>query len=98
MRRGQYSVIAAMSAWSCLYSGELVMGRSDITFAMLPVTLTLPCQPCLAPATKMTKPSIFAMPSPRLLISEIVTSYSFPTSTGFGLKDLNPPLPPLERP
>jgi len=59
------------------------------------VTLTLPCQPCLAPATKMTKPSIFAMPSPRLLISEMVTSYSFPTSTGFGLKDLKPPLPPL---
>jgi hypothetical protein len=58
------------------------------------VTLTLPCQPCLAPATKMTKPSIFAMPSPRLLISEMVTSYSFPTSTGFGLKDLKPPLPP----
>ena len=59
------------------------------------VTLILPCQPCLAPATKMTKPSIFAMPSPRLLISEMVTSYSFPTSTGFGLKDLKPPLPPL---
>ena len=62
------------------------------------VTLTLPCQPCLAPATKMTKPSIFAMPSPRRLISEMVTSYSFPTSTGFGLKDLKPPLPPLLRP
>ncbi len=58
------------------------------------VTRILPCQPCFAPATKMTKPSIFAMPSPRLLISEIVTSYSFPTSTGFGLKDLNPPPAP----
>jgi len=62
------------------------------------VTLTLPCQPCLAPATKMTKPSIFAMPSPRLLISEMVTSYSFPTSTGLGLKDLKPLLLPLLRP
>ena len=62
------------------------------------VTLTLPCQPCLAPATKMTKPSIFAMPSPRLLIREKVTSYSFPTSTGYGLKDQKPPLPPLLRP
>jgi len=33
------------------------------------------------------------MPSPRLLVSEIVTSYSLPTSTGFGLKEL--PKPPL---
>jgi len=53
------------------------------------VTLTLADWPCLAPATKMTKPSIFAMPSPRLLMSEMVTSYSFPTSTGFGLEDWN---------
>ena len=55
------------------------------------VTLILTCWPCFAPATKMTKPSIFAMPSPRLLTSEMVTSYSYPTSTGLGLKDLNPP-------
>ena len=39
----QNSVIAAISAWSCLYSGELVMGSSDMTLAMLPVTFTLPC-------------------------------------------------------
>ena len=59
------------------------------------VTLILADCPCWAPATNMTKPSIFAMPSPRLLVSEIVTSYSFPTSTGFGLSDLKPlSLPP----
>ena len=39
----QYSVIAAISVCSRLYSGELVMGSSDITLAMLPVTFTLPC-------------------------------------------------------
>ncbi|MGQ9719050.1 MAG: hypothetical protein ACUVWK_04335 [Nitrososphaerales archaeon] len=42
----------------------------------------------------MMNPSIFAIPSPRLLISVIVTSYSLPTSTGLGLNDLDSPKPP----
>ena len=42
-RRAQNSVIAAISVWSCLYSGALVMGSRAMTLAMFPVTLTLPC-------------------------------------------------------
>ena len=57
-------------------------------------TLTLTFCPTFVPGTKMMNPSILAIPSPRLLVSEMLTLYSFPTSTGF-LKDPEPlPKPP----
>ena len=57
------------------------------------VTFILTFWPTFVPGTKMMNPSTLAMPSPRLLVSEILTSYSLPTSTGF-LKDPEP-LPKL---
>jgi len=39
----QNSVAASISLWSDLYSAELVMGRRDMSLAMLPVTFTRPC-------------------------------------------------------
>ncbi len=41
--RRQNSVIASVSACSCLYSAEFVMGSMASSLAMLPVTLTRPC-------------------------------------------------------
>jgi hypothetical protein len=55
--------------------------------------LILALWPILVPGTKITNPSILAIPSPRLLVSEIVTLYSLPTSTGF-LREPKPPPPP----
>jgi len=46
------------------------------------VTLILTLSPCFVPGTKTTNPSTLAIPSPRLLVSEILTLYSLPTSTG----------------
>ena len=43
--------------------------------------------------TKTTRPSIRAMPSPRRLISLMSTSYSLPSSTGFGPNLFAPPPP-----
>ena len=54
------------------------------------VTVILAVWPIFVPGTKITNPSILAIPSPRLLVSEIVTLYSLPTSTGF-LKEPKPP-------
>src|SRR5688572_26047944 len=56
------------------------------------VTLILLVWPTLPSFTKITNPCTLAMPSPFLLVSVICTSYSFPTSTGFG-----PKLPPPKR-
>lgn len=55
------------------------------------VILTLSFCPVFAPTTKMMNPCIFAIPSPRLEISVISTSYSSPALTGFGAKLLGPP-------
>ena len=58
------------------------------------VTFILTFWPTFVPGTKTMNPSTLAIPSPRLLVSEMLTLYSFPTSTGF-LKDPEPlPKPP----
>jgi hypothetical protein len=47
------------------------------------VTLILTSWPSFVAGTKTTNPSTLAIPSPRLLVSEMVTKYSLPISTGF---------------
>src|SRR2546429_3969510 len=47
------------------------------------VILTFTWSPGLVFGTKTTRPSTRAMPSPRLLISLMSTSYSLPSSTGW---------------
>src|SRR5487761_1373371 len=83
-----------------------VVAPSAVAVANLGPTvsiLILTFSPSLAPFTKTTKPWIFATPSPRLESSVTSTSYSLPTSTGFGpIGGLPPPnpsplLPPLPR-
>src|SRR2546422_122134 len=59
------------------------------------VILTFTWSPGLVFGTKTTRPSTRAMPSPRLLISLMSTSYSLPSSTGLGPNRLPPPKPPL---
>jgi len=46
---------------------------------------------------KLMKPSIFAIPSPLLLISSISVSYSLPSSTGAFMLNRGPLLPDLPR-
>src|SRR5438093_12302415 len=55
------------------------------------VILTLTWSPGFVFGTKTTRPSTRAIPSPRLLISLMSTSYSLPSSTGFGPKRFAPP-------
>src|SRR5438034_10913833 len=55
------------------------------------VILTLTWSPGFVFGTKTTRHSTRAIPSPRLLISLTSTSYSLPSSTGFGPKRFAPP-------
>lgn len=76
-------------------AAELSTTCPDANLSETCVTFILTFWPTFVPGTKTMNPSTLAMPSPRLLVSEMLTLYSFPTSTGF-LKDPEPlPNPPL---
>ncbi len=56
---GQKSVMGRISAWSALYSGEFVRGRSCMSLAMFPATFIRPCMN-----------AAFASSSPRCTFTE----------------------------
>jgi hypothetical protein len=74
-----------------IYSTSVAVANLFPTCSTLTLTFCLTC-PFL---TNNTNPCTLAIPSPCLLISIISTSYSLPTSTGFGAGEplLKPLLP-----